>query len=182
MPPQSVPARSSRITNRKRIPSTLSPVHLSPNSVPSHHALSYDHDQDTDQQLEDTGLASLAHDLNFRDVPQFIYHIRNSMFGEMSEMAGMSSTRKAEILNHRAKLPPFVTVAHVDALTASSTAIEREIAQLAQAGIVRRISIPRRGIGAAAVGDGIALTQEWHQLIHANESLTEHLKGKPVPR
>ncbi|KAJ4312212.1 hypothetical protein N0V94_007555 [Neodidymelliopsis sp. IMI 364377] len=130
---------------------------------------------------EDLGIvASLASDLNFRDVPQYMEYIRNRMFSEMPEKAGLNSTRIAEVLNFRKQLPPFVTIAHVDALSTSSTLVEREIAELAKAGIVRRVTIPHRGVGAAAVGDGIASVQEWQKLVKAHEGLSGELKEKYI--
>jgi hypothetical protein len=134
---------------------------------------------DDDEQLDDTGvIASLAEDLNFRDVPQFMQYIRNTMFSDMPEKAGMNSTRIAEVLNFRRRLPPFVTIAHIDALSTSSTRIEREIAELAKAGILRRVTIPNRGVGAAAVGDGIASVRAWQVLVQSNETLPGELKCK----
>ncbi|KAL1793173.1 hypothetical protein ACET3X_008155 [Alternaria dauci] len=118
-----------------------------------------------DEQLDDTGviIANLAHDLNFRDVPQYIEYIRNSMFSNMPEKAGMNSTRIAEVLNFRRRLPPFVTVAHIDALS-----------------ILRRVTVPNRGVGAAAVGDGIASVREWQALVQAHTELPEELKAKYI--
>lgn len=104
-------------------------------------------------------------------------YIRNRTFSDMPEKAGMNSTRIAEVLNFRRRLPPFVTIAHIDALSTSSTMIEREIAELAQAGVVRRVTIPNRGAGAAAVGDGIASVREWQALVRAHVELHEELKG-----
>ncbi|KAI4949812.1 hypothetical protein J4E86_007766 [Alternaria arbusti] len=136
---------------------------------------------DDDEELDDTGvIASLSDDLNFRDVPQYMEYIRNRMFSDMPEKAGMNSTRIAEVLNFRRRLPPFVTVAHIDALSTSSTRIEREIAELARAGILRRVTIPNRGVGAAAVGDGIASVREWQTLVQSHAELPEDLKEKYI--
>lgn len=182
---QTTPARSSRITASRRTSvaaalglkrSVSSPSQASPRkrSLPSES--SYHHVED--EQLDDTGvIASLANDLNFRDVPQYMEFVRNRMFSEMPEKAGMNSTRIAEVLNFRRRLPPFVTIAHIDALSTSSTKIEREIAELARAGIIRRVTIPHRGTGAAAVGDGLASVKEWQMLVRQHESLQEDLKG-----
>jgi hypothetical protein len=104
-------------------------------------------------------------------------YIQNRMFSDMPEKAGMNSTRIAEVLNFRKRLPPFVTIAHVDALSKSSTMIEREVAELAQVGVLRRVTIPRRGVGAAAVGDGIASVRDWQALVRGLEGLPEDLKG-----
>ncbi|KAH7356168.1 serine-threonine protein kinase 19-domain-containing protein [Pyrenochaeta sp. MPI-SDFR-AT-0127] len=184
---QATPARSSRITKSRR-PSgvaalglrrtTSAPSSASQRKKPlpsSEKSIPYD-DED---QLDDTGvIASLAEDLNFRDVPQYMEYIRNRMFSDMPEKAGMNSTRIAEVLNYRRRLPPFVTIAHIDALSTSSTRTEREIAELAQAGILRRVTIPLRGVGAAAVGDGIASVRDWQTLVRSHGDLTEELKAK----
>jgi hypothetical protein len=176
---QTTPARSSRLTTSRRTSaaaalglkrSTSSPSQASPRkrSLPSERSLPID----DDDQLDDTGvIASLANDLNFRDVPQYMEYIRNRMFSDMPEKAGMNSTRIAEVLNFRQRLPPFVTIAHVDALSTSSTRIEREIAELAKAGTVRRVTIPH-------VGDGLASVREWQGLVRRHEGIPEDLKGK----
>ena len=131
------------------------------------------------ERLDDNGvIASLATDLNFRDVPQFIQYIQTRMFGDIPERApGMNSTRIAEILNYRAALPPIVTLAHVHALSNSPTKTEREIAELAQAGIIRKVAVPNRGVGAAAVGDGLVLVSEWEKLVQSHSDLGEEVKG-----
>jgi len=185
---QTTPARSSRITKPRRKSAiatlglkrtTSSPSTAGPKrpSLPSGNSVSHDENE----QLDDTGvIASLAHDLNFRDVPQYIEYIRNRTFSDMPEKAGMNSTRIAQVLNFRRRLPPFVTIAHIDALSNSSTRIEREIAELAKAGVLRRVTIANRGVGAAAVGDGIALVREWHALVQAQAALSEELKVKYI--
>lgn len=185
---QTTPARSSRIiTSRRRSAvsalglkrTTSSPSNASPSkrSLPTEESTAYDEDE----ELDDLGfIVSLASDLNFRDVPQYIQYIRNRMFSDMPEKAGMNSTRIAEVLNFRKSLPPFVTIAHVDALSTSSTVVEREIAELAKKGTVRRVTIPHRGVGAAAVGDGIASVKEWQALLRAHSGLADELKEKYV--
>ncbi|KAJ4380276.1 hypothetical protein N0V86_004587 [Didymella sp. IMI 355093] len=185
---QTTPARSSRITTSRRRSAvsalglkrtTSSPSNASPSkrSLPTEASTAYDEDE----ELDDLGfVVSLASDLNFRDVPQYIEYIRNRMFSDMPEKAGMNSTRIAEVLNFRKSLPPFVTIAHVDALSTSSTVVEREIAELAKKGIVRRVTIPHRGVGAAAVGDGIASVREWHALIRTHTGFPGDLKDKYI--
>jgi hypothetical protein len=183
---QATPARSSRITKSRRTSaaaamglkrSTSSPSQASPRkrSLPSEQSIQYD----DDEILDDTGvIASLADNLNFRDVPQYMEYISNRTFSNLPEKAGMNSTRIAEVLNFRRRLPPFVTIAHIDALSTSSTRIEREIAELAQAGIIRRVTIPHRGVGSAAVGDGIASVRDWQALVRGQEDLASDLRGK----
>ena len=185
---QATPARSSRIKTPQRQSAaaalglrrtTSSPSAANPRkrSLPSETSISFD----DDEQLDDIGIvASLASDLNFRDVPQYMEYIRNRMFSDLPEKAGMNSTRIAEVLNFRLRLPPFVTIAHVDALNSSSTRIEREIAELAKAGVLRRVTIPYRGVGPAAVGDGVASVQEWQKLIQTHYALSEELKGESL--
>lgn len=97
------------------------------------------------------------------------------MFDDIpSKGAGMSSSRIPEVLNFRRALPPIVTVAHIDALSPSPTSTEREIAELAQAGVLRRVTIPHRGVG----GDGIVLVQEWQKRVEAHPDVPPALKGK----
>ena len=95
------------------------------------------------------------------------------MFSNIPERnAGMNSTRIAETLNYRRALPPIVTLAHLNSLCASSTKTEREIAELARAGILRRVTIPNRGMGVASVGDGIASMNEWERLVRSHPDLS----------
>ncbi|KAF2876445.1 serine-threonine protein kinase 19-domain-containing protein [Massariosphaeria phaeospora] len=171
-------AASSLVGLRRSIssPSSASSRRKSSSSVQAQ-----GHDDD-ENRLNDTGvIALLTEDLNFRDVPQFIEYIRNTMFGDIPETgAGMNSSRIAEVLNHRKSLPPLVTVAHLDALSPSSTRTERELVELAQAGVLRRVLIPHRGVGAAAVGDGIASVREWQSLVRAHTGLDNNLKAKYI--
>ena len=183
---QTTAARSSRI-RRSRKPSVAAALGLrrsnsSPAAASPRRRSSQPVKADTvddKERLEDTGLiATLTSDLNFRDVPQYMEYIRNRMFSDIPEKAaGMNSTRIAEVLNFRKALPPVVTIAHVDALSVSSTKTEREIVELAQAGILRRVVIPHRGVGAAAVGDGLVSMREWRELVHAHPNLDPGLRG-----
>jgi hypothetical protein len=183
---QATAARSSRIRKSRRPSaatalglrrSTSSPATASPRRRSSQPAKAEAFDED--ERLEDTGVvATLTSDLNFRDVPQYMEYIRGRMFSDIPEKAaGMNSTRIAEVLNFREALPPVVTIAHVDALSVSSTRTEREIVELAQAGILRRVVIPHRGVGAAAVGDGVVSMNEWRRLVHIHPDLDPGLRG-----
>ncbi|KAJ4344674.1 uncharacterized protein N0V89_012418 [Didymosphaeria variabile] len=186
---QTTPARSSRIT-KSRKPSAAAALGLRRSvSSPSSASPRRKSSQSTkaglfndDEKLDDTGvIASLATDLNFRDVPQYMEYIRNRMFNDIPQKnAGMNSTRIAETLNYRIALPPIVTLAHLDALCASSTKTEREIAELAQAGILRRVTIPNRGMGLASVGDGIASVQVWERLVRSHTALTPDVQEKYI--
>lgn len=188
---QTTPARSSRITKSRKpslaaalglrrsasSPSSASPRRTSAQSAKSEHS-------DHDEKLDDTGvIASLASDLNFRDVPQYMQYIRSRMFSDIPQRnSGLNSTRIAETLNYRRALPPIVTLAHLDALCTSSTKTEREIAELAQAGILRKVTIPNRGTGIASVGDGIASVQEWERLVRWHTGLAPDVQSKYITR
>ncbi|KAL6164098.1 hypothetical protein ACJQWK_09774 [Exserohilum turcicum] len=124
---QATPARSSRITKPRRRSAAAAlglkrKTSSTPNTgpkrlpLPSHDSTSHD----DDYQLNDTGvIASLASDLNFRDVPQYVSYIQRRMFSAVPEKSGMNSVRTAQVLNFRLRLPPFVTLAHINALSTS---------------------------------------------------------------
>ncbi|KAI1130234.1 serine-threonine protein kinase 19-domain-containing protein [Nemania abortiva] len=126
---------------------------------------------DDDDKLDDFGLVTaLATDLRLRDTPQAIQYIRTRMFAPVPETAaGMTSTRIAEILNYRRNLPPIVSIAHVQALLASPSGVEREVAQLAQQGFLRRIVVPRRG----AVGEFVVLSSDYEASLKQATGLGE---------
>lgn len=51
-----------------------------------------------------------------------------------------------------------------------------------QAGILRRVTVPRRGgVGAAAVGEGVASVDEWQALVRAHVELSDDVKGTKMP-
>jgi hypothetical protein len=103
------------------------------------------------------------------------------MFSDIPERAsGMNGARIAEVLNYRISLPPIVTLAHIHALSNSPTTTEREIAELSRRGIIRKIAIPNRGTGAAAVGEGLVLVAEWEQRVQIHPSLHEDVKAKYI--
>lgn len=135
-----------------------------------------------DERLQDDGLiASLAHDLNYSDVAQLLRLILGRTWTPIPETgAGMNSTRIAEVLNYRRMLPPIVSVAHVHALSKSPTSTEREISTLLNAGVIRRITIPGRGKGSAAVGEGLVLVSEWDKIVQAESRLGEELREKYI--
>lgn len=138
-----------------------------------------DEDEDDDffaDRLDDIGLVtSLAADLSLRDVAQMIGYVRTHMFDAMPERGGFNSTRIAEILNFRKSLPPTVTVTHVHAMMKSPTATEREIAELAKAGIIRRIMVPGRGTGGSSMSEGLVLFEDIANIIKGVEILDEAL-------
>ncbi|KAI0408901.1 serine-threonine protein kinase 19-domain-containing protein [Xylaria palmicola] len=127
-----------------------------------------------DDKLDDFGLvAVLATDLGLRDTPQAIQYIRARMFAPVPDTAaGMTSTRIAEVLNYRRNLPPIVSVAHVQALLSSPSAVEREVAELARSGFLRRIAVPRRGV----VGEFVVLTSDYEASLKTARGLSENAR------
>ena len=92
----------------------------------------------------------------------------------------MGSERTSEVLRFRKALPPIVTLAHLHAISRSSTATERELARLVAEGKVRKITVPGRGRGGAAVGDGVVLVEDWIKRIREEEALDEELREKYI--
>ena len=116
-----------------------------------------------------------------QDVISLMRHIQENMFREIPERsAGMNSVRIAEVLNFRRNLPPIVSLAHLHALSESTTVIEREIAQLIQAGTVRKMAVFGRGRGGSAIGEGLVLVEEWEKLVRADVGLDDTLKQKYI--
>ncbi|KAI0890625.1 serine-threonine protein kinase 19-domain-containing protein [Annulohypoxylon maeteangense] len=134
----------------------------------------YNEDDLFDDKLDDYGLVkALATDLNLRDTSQAILHIRNHMFSPMPDRAaGMNSTRIAEVLNYRKSLPPIVTISHIQTLLSSPSAVEREIAELARAGFVRKVVVPRRG----DIGETVVLAADYEQMVKDSTSLDDDVK------
>ncbi|KAI1461653.1 serine-threonine protein kinase 19-domain-containing protein [Annulohypoxylon moriforme] len=135
----------------------------------------YDDDDLFDDKLDDYGLVkALATDLNLRDTSQAILHIRSHMFSPMPDRAaGMNSTRIAEVLNYRKSFPPIVTISHIQALLSSPSAVEREIAELARAGFVRKVVVPRRG----DIGETVVLSADYEQMVKNSTSLDDNTKN-----
>ncbi|MCJ1431729.1 hypothetical protein MMC27_001084 [Xylographa pallens] len=129
--------------------------------------------------LDDVGLvACLASDLSLRDVVPAMKYVRSHMFDDIPERSGMNSTRTAEVLNFRRLLPPIVTNVHVHALIKSPTLVEREIAELTSAGLLRKIVVPGRGVGRSSISDALVLVEDWEQLVKAAEDLGSDLIDK----
>ncbi len=127
-----------------------------------------------EDRLDDAGLVvSLATDLSLRDVAQAIQYVHTHMFDELPERGGMNSTRIAEVLNFRKSLPPIVTIAHVHAMIGSPTAVEKEIAELTKAGIIRKLVVPARGVGGAS----LMLAKHWECMVAEASDLTDDLKS-----
>lgn len=131
-------------------------------------------------QLPDIGiLAPLVPRSSIQDVVQAIRHIQRSMFSEMPERAsGMNSTRISAVLNHRASLPPLVSLSHVHAILNTPTTTEREIARLIRDGTLRRISIPGRSDGRSGITEMLVLMEDWQQMVSKASDLTADVKGQ----
>jgi len=99
------------------------------------------------------------------------------MFDDIPDRAGMGSSRIAEVLNYRKNLPPIISTAHVHALSQNPTATEREIAELIHGGIIRRISIPGRGLGAASIEESLVLIDRWVEMVQNSAGLCQEVKG-----
>ncbi|KAI1390151.1 serine-threonine protein kinase 19-domain-containing protein [Hypoxylon trugodes] len=145
-----------------------------------------DEDDDLfDDKLDDYGLVrALATDMNLRDTSQALLYVCSHMFSPIPERAaGMNSTRIAEVLNYRKNLPPIVTISHIQTLLSSPSAVEREIAELARAGFIRKVVVPRRG----DIGETMILASDFEKLLEdstgvskeAKDSLATFLKENP---
>lgn len=183
-------AHSSRITKRPRRDihavlkrSSSTPFGHFKRTKPVQRSLSQvkasDDDEDFfEDRLDDRGLVdSLATDPSLRDVPLNIKYIQSYMFDPVPEKGGMNSTRIAEILNFRKSLPPMITVSHVHALIRSPTEVEREVAELTKAGVLRKTMIPGRGTGRSSVSDGLVLLNDLELLLRETDGLEEAVKG-----
>ena len=113
-----------------------------------------------------------------QNVLQAIQYIRDGIFEELPQRAGMNSTRIAEVLNLRRSLPPLASVAHVHTLLDAPTQVEREIVELVQTGQVRRLIIPGRGNDAAGLGDCLVLAEDWEKLVQGSALLDAPTKGQ----
>jgi hypothetical protein len=161
-------------SSRRKQPQTYSGnrTHLSPHST-SHLEL--------DQPLQDQGLAPfLVRDDTPQNVLDLVRYIRNSMFADVpNERSGMNSTRIAEVLNYRLKLPPVVIVTHLHALSPSPTRTERQVAEEIKAGTIRKIIMPGKGPQGSKSGYGVLLAEDFEALVRAHPQIDDGLKGTP---
>ncbi|KAK3718364.1 hypothetical protein LTR37_005177 [Vermiconidia calcicola] len=132
-----------------------------------------------EERLDDTGsVPSLVSEGVPRDVNGLVRYIHAHMWSEIPDRAaGMNSERISEILRFRQALPRIVSVAHLHALSVSNTATERELATLLALGAVRRVVVPGRGKGGAAIGEGIALAEDWKTSVMGEAGLRESVKN-----
>jgi len=137
---------------------------------------------DKEEKLDDTGLIpSLAPKGIRQDVTSLIKYIQATLYDEIPDRAaGMNSERISEVLRFRRGLPPIVSLANLHALSRSSTETERELARLIAMGKVRKVTIPGRGRGGAAVGDGVVLVEDWVERVQEEPGLDDEVKEKYV--
>lgn len=136
---------------------------------------------DSDDRLNNTGIVTSVPPANVKqDVLSLIRYIQANMFSQIPERgAGMNSTRIADVLNYRKHLPPIVSIAHLHALSESTTATEREIARLVQAGKLRRVTVVGRGRGGSSIGEGLVMTEDWERLVNDSD-LDEAVKREYI--
>ncbi|KAI9718813.1 MAG: hypothetical protein M1828_006575 [Chrysothrix sp. TS-e1954] len=156
-----------------------SPTTIPPPSLRPWKTTAPTHDDPTDR-LPDSGIVTtLAPSSKVGDVAQLLAYITSHTFDPIPERgAGMNSVRISEILRYRRQLPPIVSVAHVHALSRSATVADRDIARLVQRGVLRRLRVPDRGVGSAAVGDSLVLVELWKAAIEGCEGIDEESKRR----
>ena len=97
-----------------------------------------------------------------KDIPDAISQALTGQFDPVSDRGGgFSSTRIAETLNFRRKLPPLLTIAHLHAILGNPTRLERELVKLLRNGIVKKIVVPGRG----AAGEAVVLMKDLESMV-----------------
>ncbi|EFE44501.1 hypothetical protein TRV_00770 [Trichophyton verrucosum HKI 0517] len=136
-----------------------------------------------DEALPDLGPSrAITESIAISSVTQAIQHIQSTMFSAIPERrSGMNSTRIAQIMAFRKSLPPIVSVAHVHVLLDDPTKVEREIVQLVDSAVVRRLLVTGRGDGTYGLGDCLVLLDDWEKLVRNSTSLDDVLKGEILP-
>ncbi len=164
------PKRSSSSSSQTSSPTQRKSSALKGKQLPD----AEDEDDLFDDKLDDYGLVkALATDLNLRDTAQAIHYIHTHMFSPVpQEAAGMNSSRIAEVLNYRKRLPPIVTVSHIQTLLSSPSTVEREIAELARTGFIRRMVVAKRG----DIGDTLILAADFEEMVKDSPSLDTRTK------
>ena len=134
----------------------------------------------TDQPLDNTGIVTTLPPSKVpQDVVSLIRYIQQHTWTDIPERAaGMNSTRIAEVLNFRKNMPPIVSIAHLHAVSTSTTATERQLATLIHSGIVKKMNIPGRGKGGFAIGEGVIIVEDWINIIQQHPALSQELKEK----
>ncbi|KAI4734871.1 hypothetical protein E4T50_14610 [Aureobasidium sp. EXF-12298] len=134
----------------------------------------------TEQPLDNSGIVTTLPPPKVpQDVVSLIRYIQEHTWTDIPERAaGMNSTRIAEVLNFRKNMPPIVSIAHLHAVSTSTTATERQLATLIHSGTVKKINIPGRGKGGFAIGEGVILVEDWINTIQQHQALSQELKEK----
>ncbi|GIZ49669.1 hypothetical protein CKM354_001269700 [Cercospora kikuchii] len=134
------------------------------------------------ERLEDVGIIPRLPTVARQDATSLIRHALNNAFEDIPERAaGMNSQQIADTLQARARMPPIVSIAHLHALSTSTTATERELARLVAEGKVRKVTIPGRGKGGTAVGEGVVLVEDWvERILREDVVLSKELKEQYV--
>lgn len=146
--------------------STTSPFCNLPRRKPNHRTKSADDRNDDsaeerNEKLDDTGtVISLAAISPVQGVIATIKHSHANMFTDIPERAGMNSTRIAELLNYRKRLPQIVSLAHVHGLISASTRTERQIADLIASGDIRKLTVSGRGNEISGLREFLILSSD----------------------
>lgn len=162
-----MPKTTNPLLRRKSTASPLKSPARKPSNIP-------------EEQLDDLGTTpSLAPSRVSQDVQSLIRYIHANAFEPVPDRAaGMGSERISEVLRFRERLPRIVSMAHLHALSSSPTATERELAGQVARGMVRKVVIPGRGKGGAAVGEGVVLVEDWKARIREESGLSEEIRDK----
>ncbi|GAB7349544.1 hypothetical protein MBLNU459_g0245t1 [Dothideomycetes sp. NU459] len=180
------PLQPKRKTNPFLKRSSSSPFSSLPRRKSSHsqpatkRSRSEENHEPQEDRLDDSGIVTSVPPRHVQqNVVTLMKYIHDSMWDDIPERAaGMNSTRIAEVLNFRRSLPAILSVAHLHAVSKSTTTTERELARLIQDGTIRKINVFGRGKGGAAIGEGLVLVEEWRRLVEENTILTEGAKEK----
>ncbi|KAF2159056.1 hypothetical protein M409DRAFT_71300 [Zasmidium cellare ATCC 36951] len=142
--------------------SAASPFSNAPRKKPGSRQNSLAEKEEAERLDDIASIPSLANSETPRNVGGLIRYIQDNAFEDIPERAaGMNSEQISGTLRFRARLPPVVSVAHLHALSASSTDTERELSRLTAMGKVRKVSVPGRGKGGSSVGEVVVLTDDW---------------------
>lgn len=170
-----MPKTANPLLRRK----SSSPFSTAQRTKPGSRKSSLSQKEDASDCLDDVGLVPRIATDSRQDVISLIGYIQAHAFEEIPDRAaGMNSERIAEVLQFRARLPPVVSIAHLHALSFSTTDTERELARLVATGKVRKVTIPGRGKGGSAVGEGVVLVEDWKGRLQQDKSVDDEIKQK----
>lgn len=161
---------------------TSSPFSTAQRRKPGSRSSNLAEKEDAVDRLDDVGRTpSMAPANCEQDVASLIRYVQEHTFADIPERAaGMNSGQISATLRYRAALPPVVSVAHLHALSVSTTAIEREMARMIAMGRLRKVTILGRGKGGSAIGEGVVLVEDWKRRLQEEAGLDQDLKDKYV--